>query len=78
MSKAHKKALFLVIFTIATVLTYLRAIPQVSLTERAVVVGLGIDITEGGYKLTAQIINPQSKGQGGSEGASDGYGIVSG
>ncbi len=49
--------------------------PQVSLSERAIVVGLGIDYeAEKGYTLTAQIINPIKQGQTG--GASDSYGIV--
>lgn len=46
MSRNHKKAIiaFLIVFAVA--LCYLRAVPETALSERAIVVGLGIDKTE--------------------------------
>lgn len=75
MSKAHKRKILWILLFSAALIFYVRTVPQVSLSERAIVVGLGIDYeAEKGYTLTAQIINPIKQGQTG--GASDSYGIV--
>lgn len=59
----------------AAMIFYVRTIPQISLSERAIVIGLGIDFDEEkGYTMTAQIINTIKQGPTG--GASDSYGIV--
>ena len=77
MSRNHKKAIiaFLIVFAVA--LCYLRAVPETALSERAIVVGLGIDKTEKGYAVSCEIINPKSQ-SGGGQGESDGFALVTG
>lgn len=77
MSRNHKKAIiaFLIVFAVA--LCYLRAVPETALSERAIVVGLGIDKTEKGYAVSCEIINPKSQ-SGGGQGESDGFALISG
>lgn len=75
MSRNHKKAIiaFLIVFAVA--LCYLRAVPETALSERAIVVGLGIDKTEKGYAVSCEIINPKSQ-SGGGQGESDGFALL--
>ena len=77
MSRNHKKAIiaFLIVFAVA--LCYLRVVPETALSERAIVVGLGIDKTEKGYAVSCEIINPKSQ-SGGGQGESDGFALISG
>lgn len=77
MSRNHKKAIiaFLIVFAVA--LCYLRVVPETALSERAIVVGLGIDKTEKGYTVSCEIINPKSQ-SGGGQGESDGFALISG
>lgn len=51
--------------------------PETALSERAIVVGLGIDKTEEGYKVSCEIINPKSQ-SGGGQGESDGFALIEG
>ena len=77
MSRNHKKAIiaFLIVFAVA--LCHLRVVPETALSERAIVVGLGIDKTEKGYVVSCEIINPKSQ-SGGGQGESDGFALMSG
>lgn len=77
MTLGRKKAIFVFLVLCAFILTYLRAVPETSLSERAIVVGLGIDKTEDGYEVTTEIINPKSQ-SGGGLGESDGFALISG
>ncbi len=77
MTLGRKKAIFVFLVLCALILTYLRAVPETSLSERAIVVGLGIDKTEDGYEVTTEIINPKSQ-SGGGLGESDGFALISG
>lgn len=75
MSKSHKRKLIWIMLFTAALVFYVRTVPQVSLNDRAIVVGLGIDYdAEKGYTLTAQIINPVRQDSAG--GAADNYGIA--
>ncbi len=77
MTLGRKKAIFVFLVLCAFILTYLRAVPETSLSERAIVVGLGIDKTADGYEVTTEIINPKSQ-SGGGLGESDGFALISG
>lgn len=77
MTLGRKKAIVVFLILCAFILAYLRAVPETSLSERAIVVGLGIDKTEDGYEVTTEIINPKSQ-SGGGLGESDGFALISG
>lgn len=65
------------LIVIAAILIYLRIVPETSLSERAIVVGIGIDAAEEGYGVSVEIINPKSQ-SGGGQGESDGFALVEG
>lgn len=77
MTLGRKKAIVVFLILCAFILAYLRAVPETSLSERAIVVGLGIDKTEDCYEVTTEIINPKSQ-SGGGLGESDGFALISG
>lgn len=68
-----RKFVFLIIFASALIF-YVRTVPQVSLNERAIVVGMGIDYEEGEYTVSTQIVNPIQSGQ--ANNMDDSYGVV--
>ncbi|MEG2454531.1 MAG: hypothetical protein RSB20_06660, partial [Clostridia bacterium] len=74
MSKTLKKRMLVLLISISLLIIFARTVPQVSLIERAVVVGMGIDFENGKYSVSTQIINPIHGSQSGSSG--DSYGIV--
>lgn len=76
MNKGHKRKLLFLSIAIATLIFYARTVPQVSLNERAIVIGLGIDYSGGKYIVSTQIINPSSASQTGS--SNDSYGVLTG
>lgn len=70
------KKKYLTIFLLGAILVlFARTVPQLSLSQRAIVVGLGIDGVQNNYTVSAQMINPLATGQ--ENATNDTYGIVS-
>lgn len=75
MRMSLKKKYLTILLLGAILVLYARTVPQISLSQRAIVIGLGIDGTQAEYTITAQMINPLATGQ--ENVSNNTYGIVS-
>lgn len=76
MNKSLKKRIGIIILVVAVLVLYARTVPQVSLVERGIAVGMGIDFKDGVYDVSVQLIKPKSTGPTSS--SDDSYAIVGG
>lgn len=75
MKKLVKNQLFVVIVSVLVLVLFERTVPVVTLTDRAIVVSVGIDKEEENYVLSAQIVRPSRND--GSKG-STAYSVIKG
>lgn len=74
MRKLIRNKMFITLLILSGFIIFVRTVPQVSLVERAIVVGLGIDYEDDLYTISTQIIKPVSAVEGT---ANNSYGIES-
>lgn len=72
MRKLIRSKMFITLLIASGFIIFVRTVPQVSLVERAIVIGLGIDYEDEMFTVTTQIIKPVSSVEGATN---NGYGL---